>query len=137
MERQSDEYIKDYTITNLKKEIVLLEEHYREFILQRESSDKTLACKDCIEKHLLAIIGYSEEALKYLPEHRDTWGEIIQWANNRLEELPSLQCTNKEEEDNIHEIISSIKEMRLKATEATGEVCYSCQLRERQDEIDK
>ncbi len=131
MDRQSDEYIREYTGINIKKEIVMLEGHYREFIAQKTSQGKALACKDCIEKHLLAIMGYAEEALKYLPENRDSWNIIIAWTNEKFRELPDLKCETEAEEKHIHVIIEELKEMRLKAS---GEkVCYSCQLRNKMD----
>lgn len=131
MERQSDGYISGFTDRNLKKEIVLLEGHYREFIAQKDSSGKTLACKDCIDKHLLAIFGYAEEALKYLPNNRDNWNTIIAWGHKRLDELPALECKTDADEKHIYDIIEQLKEMRLKAS---GEkLCYTCQLRQQMD----
>ncbi|MDI6780818.1 MAG: hypothetical protein QME49_01700 [bacterium] len=131
MERQSDQYIKEYTEKNLKIEFPLLEDHYREFITEKASQAKILACKDCIEKHLLKILGYVNEALKYLPENRDNWNIITVWTNKRLEELPSLMCETDAEEKHIYSIMEELKEMRLKAS---TKVCHSCLLR---DKIDK
>lgn len=92
----------------LEEHMLLLKRHYREFIKQRDNVGKTMACKDCMHKHLLAISGYAKRALTDVPENSENWEKIIAWANKMLAELPELKCETAEEEAHIQDNITEI-----------------------------
>jgi hypothetical protein len=57
----------DYTKDNLRKHVILTEDHMRQF-----------PCPDCVNKHLLAAEGYAEEGVSMAenPEEENSFMEI-------------------------------------------------------------
>jgi len=127
--RASNEQITEYTFLNLKTEIVLLEEHYREFLKKDTATMSPLACKDCIDKHLTTARGLAIEGLKYLPKGQEYLPEVIEWLELRLFELPDLKSETEEQQNNIYTIIEELKEVRLKVQKAAQKECFTCNLR--------
>ena len=52
----SNDPVLDYTKDNLRKHVILLEDHMRQF-----------QCPDCVNKHMLAAEGYAEEGVSMAP----------------------------------------------------------------------
>ena len=63
----SDDPVMDYTKDNLRKHVILTEDHMRQF-----------RCPDCVNKHLLAAEGYAEEgvSMSQNPEEEDAFMDI-------------------------------------------------------------
>lgn len=63
----SDDPVLDYTKDNLRKHVILTEDHMRQF-----------PCPDCVNKHLLAAEGYAEEgvSMSQTPEDENSFMEI-------------------------------------------------------------
>lgn len=91
-----------------EEHMILLKFHYNEFIEQKDNPTETMACKDCMQKHLIAISGYAKKALKDIPDNTENWEKIIAWTNEMLTELPDLKCETDEEKAHIQDNVTEI-----------------------------
>jgi hypothetical protein len=68
----------NYTKDEIKKNLVLLEAH-----------GKNNPCPDCIDKHLIAIEGLSEEGVLMTenPDERQKFLDMAEWARRARKEL--------------------------------------------------
>lgn len=66
-----------YTYNSIERNLLLLVTHLRE--LGRQPRD---FCTDCIKKHAAKIAGFAEEAMSFVPEGRNIWPKLEQWAQD-------------------------------------------------------
>lgn len=69
----SNDPVLNYTKDNLRKHVVLVEDHMRQF-----------PCPDCVNKHLLAAEGYAEEGVSMAetPKEEDAFLEMASAMRN-------------------------------------------------------
>lgn len=69
----SDDPVLDYTKDNLRKHVILVEDHMRQF-----------PCPDCVNKHLLAAEGYAEEGVSMAenPQEEEAFMEMATVMRN-------------------------------------------------------
>lgn len=111
---------KDYTLDEIQKNLILLEGHIRHFPIDAKEEKGSLFCKDCIQKHLYAIEGLSEEGVKFFPDRMSEFQDLGAWAQDLRLTLKNFSVN--EVEPTINEIDKYRKQFLPEGK------CYKCEM---------
>lgn len=84
-----------YTKEQIAKNLILLEEHFKNY-----------PCAECIEKHLLSVVGYSEEGLGMNGE--EIFTKAKRWGQETRKELKRKGAT----EARLLDLASAARDLR-------------------------
>jgi len=78
--------VKLYTIRHLVEQLVLLEDHLKEFA----SGMEAVFCLDCVLKHIISLSGYAQECIGFECEPFNVIVELKKWADDLTFRLKDL-----------------------------------------------
>ena len=94
--------VKAYTIKHLMEQLVLLEDHLKEFA----SGADAVFCLDCELKHIVSLSGYSQECIGFKCEPFNVIKELKKWSDDLAFNLKRLT------KDTVDEVIEKARHFR-------------------------